>query len=106
MLNWIVSPSCRLVSACGSDVSISGTGLMLLVVLTVIIAASAEEPNKASVAVEKRSVSFFIHLSGGKSSRASGGPPCSQNGIRQQREMCDGRPFLAQPGAGPEKGRK
>src|SRR3989442_456202 len=63
MLNWIVSPSCRLVSACRNDVSTSGSGLTLLVVLTVMTAAWVTAQNRASVAVKKSNVSFCIRQS-------------------------------------------
>src|SRR5207249_9670416 len=59
MLNRIVSPSCKLFNATTRFVSF-GPGLTLLVVLTVITAACVTAQNKASVALEKSNVGFFI----------------------------------------------
>src|SRR5438445_518818 len=63
MLNWIVSPSGRLVSACSNDVSINGSGLTLLVVVNVTTAASPVRLSRARIVTEKSSVNSFMRLS-------------------------------------------
>src|SRR5438552_2213632 len=84
MLNWIVSPSCRLVSACSNDVSINGSGLTLLVVLTVTTAASPVRLSRASVVTEKSSVNSFMSL----------------NPVRQHRD------FVTSQGSRPSQGQQ
>src|SRR6266576_2560187 len=63
MLNRIVSPSCTLLKAITRFVSF-GAGVTLLVVLTAIMAAWVTAQNRASVAVEKNNVGFFIRHTG------------------------------------------
>ena len=62
MLNWTVSPSCRLLNAMTRFVSF-GPGLTLLVVLTVTMAVLATKQNKTRVEIRRGNGSFFITYS-------------------------------------------
>src|SRR5438552_3290582 len=110
MLNRIVSPSCKLFNATTRFVSF-GPGLTLLVVLTVITAACVTAQNKASVALEKSNVGFFIRDADCQFAVGEGERDRPGRSVRRLAEqMVQQIPFtlwrFRASGAGPSAGRR